>query len=1135
MCVTSQFARRTLVWPAFGLFLGIALLVMTAACGWTQTDRPKLVTIGAPRMVKVGGTVKLRPRVAVADRIVVQLNAPLQAVGTLSLGGRVQGKIGRSLGRNMYVVDLPEGSDVVAVASALRGQAGVLAAEPDILTYPAAIPNDPQYSYQYHLPQIKAPAAWDVATGSAEVVIAIIDSGVYTDHPDLASKIWINTDEIAGNGVDDDANGYVDDVRGWDFYSRNNNPNPSPDGKDGNSDGEADEQVNHGTLVASTAAAAGNDGYGCCGVSWGAKIMALQVFPDDGGTAVSNVVSAINYAVANGADVINLSIGGDYTELFNAPLLAAYNAGVVVVCAGGNSGDALTDAKSTWESPVCNEGSNVATENHILGVGAVDRNDRKSSYSNWDQSTAKHYIDIMAPGDAIYGDAAYFPAFPAFTQYFQTNSGTSFASPIIAGVAAVLIGQNPGATVPEIMQMIIGAGDNIDDLNAGYSGYLGGGRINLARAVGVPLPPSPARDLTAVDTSGDNGGSLTITWQTSPDDGSGSNKVTGYSLFRREGTTGSFTRRAQLNKGSTQFIDTPVTDGTDYYYRLRTTDGTLTSDTDIVGPVQSRNDQAPALVSGMIAYDRPSDTGGAITVGWSAYTAPADFKAFIIYRAPADFATTSGLTPLATLTDPSATGYVDSAVTDGVDYYYAVGVRDTVGNETRSLRAFGPVQSFSNEALTFAAGLHFLGAPSIPTDADPATLFGLVPGSFQYARWAPTEALYQSDGGVRPLAEALQLDLGRGFWVKFPQAVTIRPDGRSAPAGDFSIELTPGWHQLANPFFGPITFAEATVIYQGAAMDLLSASEVGIMAAVAWTYDTSTKNYALAYPPLGDSAVLIPAWQGFWVKAYKTCTLVLARPAASTAVAKPTTAQARTTSAVKVDWSVRLRVSSAIGQDSECAVGTASRALTIPKPPPANGAPVSTLSAANSDRGGQYAVSLAQFSTSAIIWKLRIANLRAGQAVRVETPDLSSLPADLTPLLTDPVNGQSVYLRTSAAYAFTPRSGETERELKLTVSTERAAALQIGALTAAAVRSGGAQIAFTLSAPAACTVSIRNLAGREVRQLEEGKVRPAGNNLVLWDGRSRLGVKAPPGLYLLEISARTETGQSVRTIGSLKL
>ncbi|MEN6303611.1 MAG: S8 family serine peptidase [Armatimonadia bacterium] len=1121
---------------AFGpLLLGLLLLV--AGVTGAAADALKTVTIGSPKMVRTMHGAKMQARLAVADRVLVQVRPGVDAQKLAGVLGKAQSGRVRSLGHRIYALDLPANSDVLKMAGDLRMDPAVAVAEPDLLMYPALVPNDTRYADQWHHPIIQSPAGWEVATGSSSVVIAVIDSGVYMDHPDFSGKIWRNPGETAGNGRDDDGNGYIDDLNGWDFYSNNANPNPSPDGQDDDYNGEADEQVNHGTLVAGLAGALGNDSYGTAGMAWGCKIMPLQVFPDDGGTAVSTVIEAINYAVDKGADVINMSIGGDYTELFTAPLVAAYEAGCVVVVAGGNSGAELTDAPSTWESPVCNDGTNVWASNCVIGVGATDRYDRKSSYSNFDSSTA-HFIDVMAPGDALFGPAAYFPTVSGFNQYFQTNSGTSFSSPLVAGLAALIVSQNPTWTPAQVIERVRSCGDNIDSLNAGYSGRLGGGRINVARALGVTLAPAAARDLAAADTSGDDGGSITVTWQTSPDDGAGSNTVTAYKVYRRTGASGSFTVLKSLPPGSEGYVDNAVTDGTDYYYKVRVTDGTRWTDTSLVGPAQSLNDSPPATVAGLGVSDRPDDSGGAIVLTWSAYTAPADFASFRVYRSTTAFESVASLTPIATITSSSTVEYVDTAVTDGVSYYYAIGVRDTLGNENRSLTGIGPVQSYSNTDITFAAGLHFMGAPAVPADGDPATFFGLPAGSFGYCRWTPSSGAYLYDSLSRPVPETLQMKLGRGFWVKLPQATTVSPDGLSAPAGDFEIDLTPGWHQLANPFFTTIDFSEATVTYSGATMDLTSADGAGVMAAFAWTYNNTAQVYELAYPAVGSEAKLIQPWQGFWVLARKACTLTLSRPLGVSSAASGTMrtqAVRRTARPWQVEWSVPLQIGSAAGPDAACYVGTASKQVLLAKPPPATGAPVLSVSSPGTQGSGRYGVALAQTSTNDIIWNLKIENLKAGQAVTLKAADLSHLPKGATAILKDLAGGQSVYLRTVGRYSFTPREGETTRSLQLTVSTQRTGQLMLQGVTAQSLRGGGAQVTLNLSSAAAVDVTIMNMAGRVVRLVEEGKTRPAGNNVVLWDGRTELGTRAPAGQYLAQVTARSESGESVKAISPLKV
>lgn len=1129
-------SRRTPRLLAFGALI-LGLLLAVASCA-AASPRLKEVTIGPPRLVATATGMKLRPQTAVADQVLVRLSPTLGERQVLDVISKVHGRLGRHLGHGLFVLHLPTGSDVLATAGRLRAEGGVLSASPDLMMYPALVPNDPKYSSQYHLPCIDAPQAWDVTTGEGNVIIAVVDSGADLDHPDLAARIWTNPGEVPGNGLDDDHDGFVDDVHGWDFYDNNNDPNPSPDGVDNNGDGNTDEEVNHGTMVAGIAAATGNDGYGTAGITWGATIMPLQVFPDDGGTAVSTVIDAINFAVAHGANVINLSIGGGYTEDFTQPITDAYNAGVLVVSAGGNSSAELTDSESTWESPVCNDGPNLA-DNHVLGVGATDRWDRRASYSNFD-SSSRSFIDIMAPGDAIYAPAAYFPAIAGFNVYFTTNDGTSFSSPIASGLAALLKGHDPSLTPADLIALIHNNGDNIDSLNPGFAGKLGGGRLNCARALGITLPPAAVQDLSAIDTPDDNGGSITLSWRKSPDDGAGSDSVTQYLVFRRQGTGTPFSRVATLDKGTESLADTGVTDGVSYYYKVRATDGTLFTDTAPQGPVQSRNDLPPPALTGVTAYDRPADSGGAIIVAWDPFTVPADFDVFAIYRSTSPFSSVLGRTPLATLSNSDQTTYVDPSATTGVNYYYAVGARDTFGNEVRTLASVGPVQSFSNDPVSFGPGLYFMAAPAVPADHDPATLLGLPVGSFPVARWSPDTGGYMLDSGERPLPDLLQVQLGRGFWVRFDSAVSIDPAGTSAPAGDLDIDLTPGWHQLGNPFFAPLNFGDSMVTYQGATMDLASADAAGVLAAFAWAYDTAALGYELVYPSLDSTPSRLAPWRGMWVLAYKSCRLTLARPtgtaSAGVASAAATSgATVRHSPAWQVQWSAGLRVRSGSTYDSTCFVGAASQEILAPKPPPAESAPVLTLAAPGQQRAGKYAISLAQSGQTNIIWNMKIENLRPGQPVEITAPDLSRLPTDTMMVLEDLSTTQSVYLRTVANYRFTPREGETERSFRLTVAPRSAAALSVQGLVAQAGRGGSAAVSFTLSAPAATTVTILNLAGRPVRVLEEGKPRPAGNNQVLWDGRSGLGTSVPAGMYLLQVTANAPSGQNVRAMSTLRL
>ena len=274
--------------------------------------------------------------------------------------------------------------------------------EPNILYKPQSLPNDPNFNKLWFLrntgqtvngkiglagADISAVNAWDLETGDHEIVIAVIDSGVAYDHPDLINNVWTNTNEVANNGIDDDNNGYIDDVHGWDFV--NNDNNPSDYSTDLYGDG-------HGTHVAGTIAAQGNNGIGVSGVMWQAQIMPLQIFDlfqinsfENTIIQLVNIISAINYAVDNKAKIINCSFGSSLFSQFQYDALNLANQkGVLVIVAAGN------DTTNNDTSPKYPASYNLA---NIISVAATNENDGLASYSNYGLQS----VDVAAPGGSV--------------------------------------------------------------------------------------------------------------------------------------------------------------------------------------------------------------------------------------------------------------------------------------------------------------------------------------------------------------------------------------------------------------------------------------------------------------------------------------------------------------------------------------------------------------------------------------------------------------------------------------------------------------------------------------------------------------------------------------------------------------
>jgi len=346
-------------------------------------------------------------------------------------------------------------------------------AEPNYLLQASYLPSDPYYHEQWYLDKVKAPQAWDLTKGGSEdIIIAVLDTGVDIDHPDLKDNIWVNLDELKGDGIDNDNNGYIDDFNGWDFVQ--NVPNPKPKFDKEYTEGG----IHHGTLVSGIAAAIGNNLEGVVGVAWKSKIMPLRVLNSEGTGSIEDVIQAVNYAVDNGVKIINLSFVGTNKSYFLAEALKeAWRKGVLIVAAAGN--------ETTGESVNLNENPNYPIcldedeENFIIGVAAVDNTDHKALFSDY----GSNCVDISAPGMRIYGPLVYNPNYDFKEYYGGYWSGTSISAPIVSGLAALVWSINPLFSHKQVQDFILNQTDEIDSINPDFVGELGRGRVNVYKAV----------------------------------------------------------------------------------------------------------------------------------------------------------------------------------------------------------------------------------------------------------------------------------------------------------------------------------------------------------------------------------------------------------------------------------------------------------------------------------------------------------------------------------------------------------------------------------------------------------------------------------------------------------------------------
>lgn len=371
--------------------------------------------------------------------------------------GIMQDVVGR-----MYVATVADYSDFESAIDALDSDSNIEFAEPYYLNYVDYVPNDPMISSWYHLTNIEAYLAWDIIRGDStdRSVIGIVDSGVYYDHPDLEDNMWINgPEDIDGdgrftvadlNGLDDDGNGRVDDVVGYDLAM--NDPDP------------AEPYPEHGTHVAGCATMVTDNGYGGAAIGWAARIMAVKASTDFNPGSMSHGYAGIIYSVENGCHVVNCSWGrgGNPSQGEQNIINAAWQQGVVVVASAGNDNVSSPHYPSAYE--------------HVISVASTGVGDIKSSFSNYGTT-----VDICAPGEGIFSTWD--------RNSFASLQGTSMSSPIVAGVVALVRAANPTWGPDEAANRVINTADNIDRLNPNYVGMLGSGRVNAAAAVGIELMP----------------------------------------------------------------------------------------------------------------------------------------------------------------------------------------------------------------------------------------------------------------------------------------------------------------------------------------------------------------------------------------------------------------------------------------------------------------------------------------------------------------------------------------------------------------------------------------------------------------------------------------------------------------------
>jgi subtilisin family serine protease len=445
-----------------------------------------------------------------ADGVLVRYRAGTTAAHQADARQRagVEREAGLAL-RGLEVDGAVPGGGVDRAIEALNRDPDVLYAEPDRIVRVRRAPNDSLYVRQWGLrntgqgvpgappapvpvagADIHAEAAWEVTTGDPGVVVAVVDTGVDATHPDLAPNVWTNPREVAANGIDDDGNGFVDDVHGWDFV--------------GGDDVPADETAvngnpGHGTHVAGTIAARGDDGAGVAGVTWSSRLMPVRAFDQAGAATTARVVSGLVYAAANGARIVNVSFGAIAPSQAERDAIASFPSTLFVVAAGNDGVSTDSGDQATCAAIVGAPGFNPANPPrqcsfpcdyglpNTICVAASDGADGLASFSDF----GSRFVDLAAPGETIWSTV------PGGS--WASLSGTSMSVGFVAGAAALTLTHRPTLTAAQLRQALLQG----VDAKASLTGKVAtGGRLSAAGALAaadaiVPraepaAPPAPA-------------------------------------------------------------------------------------------------------------------------------------------------------------------------------------------------------------------------------------------------------------------------------------------------------------------------------------------------------------------------------------------------------------------------------------------------------------------------------------------------------------------------------------------------------------------------------------------------------------------------------------------------------------------
>ncbi len=602
----------------FGSFASTATSVIRRLLQFVLLLAASALTLPPPAAAQTSPAGAVTPAASIRILLRPKATANPAALARLyaDLGCRVQATLTNM--RNITILEVPATADVDQVIAALLQSGQVEYAERDQYARALMVPNDPyfQSGQQWSLnntgagggtagADIMAVQAWDVLHDAPNVLVAVVDSGIRLTHQDLAGNLWTNPGETGTdsqgrdkrtNGVDDDGDGYVDDVYGINVLNHSGNPS---------------DDWGHGTHVAGVVGAVGNNGVGIAGIAWRVQLMACKFIDQNGQYTVSNAITALDYARLKGARIVTAAWGG-YTftsQALRDAIAALRDANIIVVAASGNDG---TNNDATPLYPASYEYTN------IVAVAATDRNDAKAGFSNYGAQT----VDLGAPGEQILS------AWAGNDSDYQSPSGTSMASAHVAGACALLIARYPSYTPQQIIARLLAT---VDPLPSMAGRTVSGGRLNLAAALAYVAPPSITSSSSAGATAG-----TAFTYQITA-----TNSPKSYAATNLSGTG------LTLNTTTGQISGSPAAAGTITSQITATNDGGTSAPVTLtitVAPANPGDAIPPAITGFAVDLSTATNTTASFVVTFSEPVTGVDASDYVFGTQGTATATVTGVT-----------------------------------------------------------------------------------------------------------------------------------------------------------------------------------------------------------------------------------------------------------------------------------------------------------------------------------------------------------------------------------------------------------------------------------------------------------------------------------------------------------